>query len=110
MKLLFDQNLSPKLIDLFNDVFPGSSHVSLLKLDQAEDKNIWDYAKRHGFTLISKDADFGDLATLFGFPPKVIWIRHGNCTTSAVEALLKEHLDDIKTLDKSKEIGVLTLF
>ena len=75
MKLLFDQNLSPKLIKSLEDVFPNSNHVFPLGLDEADDTRVWEYAQQNDFTLVTKDADFGDLSILRGFPPKVIWIR-----------------------------------
>jgi predicted nuclease of predicted toxin-antitoxin system len=85
MKLLFDQNLSPRLINLLSDLFPDSNHVFPLGLDKSEDTAIWEHARQNNFTLVTKDADFGDLSILRGFPPKVIWIRRGNCRTSEIE-------------------------
>jgi predicted nuclease of predicted toxin-antitoxin system len=58
MKLLFDQNLSPHLICLVEDLYPGSIHVREVGLRAAEDNVIWEYAKQNGFVVISKDSDF----------------------------------------------------
>lgn len=110
MKLLFDHHLSPRLVKSLADIYPDSNHVYPLGLDQVDDKNIWEYARRESFLIVTKDADFSDLCMLLGFPPKVIWIRRGNCTTSAIEAILRHHYADVEALNKDMIMGVLTLF
>ena len=72
MKLLFDQNLSPRLVTRLADLFPDSDHVFMLGLDRSDETAVWDYARAQGFLLVTKDADFSELSTLRGFPPKVI--------------------------------------
>jgi predicted nuclease of predicted toxin-antitoxin system len=110
MKLLFDQNLSPRLVASLSGLYPGSNHVHLLHLDQVQDREVWEYARREGFLIVTKDADFSDLCVLLGFPPKIIWIRRGNCSTSAIERILREHYHDIQMLHEDEYQGVLTLF
>ena len=95
MKLLFDQNPSLKLCRQLSDIFPGSSQVRLFGMAEADDQEIWQYAKTNGFTIISQDADFADMATLYGPPPKVIWLRCGNQPTEAVEKRLRDHAEAI---------------
>ncbi len=58
MKLLFDENLSPKLAEIFASQFPSSLHIPDCGLKGLPDEAIWDYARTHGFTIVSKDADF----------------------------------------------------
>ncbi|HMJ08273.1 MAG TPA: DUF5615 family PIN-like protein [Pyrinomonadaceae bacterium] len=89
MKLLFDENLSPTLVERLADVFAGSTHVRNVSLQSADDADVWKYAVENGFALISKDADMHDRSLLFGFPPKVVWVRLGNCSTTDVERLLR---------------------
>ncbi len=89
MKLLFDQNVSPSLVDGLSDLFPESVHVRDAGLSQASDAAIWDYARDRGLTIVSKDTDFHQVSFLKGSPPKVIWIRRGNCTTTDIGALLR---------------------
>lgn len=72
MKLLFDQNLSFKLCTRLADTFPGSSQVRMAGLDRADDRAIWDFARAGGFIIVSQDADFANMAVLYGPPPKVI--------------------------------------
>jgi predicted nuclease of predicted toxin-antitoxin system len=91
MKLLFDENLSFRLCQQLSDLFPESSQVRLLGLERADDRAIWDFAKANGFTLATLDADFVEIASLRGPPPKVIWLRCGNQPTVVVEALLRNH-------------------
>ena len=77
MKLLFDQNSSFKLCRKLADTFPDSNQVRLLGMEEVEDRLIWEYAKANDSTLVSQDVDFADMATLYGPPPKVIWLRVG---------------------------------
>jgi predicted nuclease of predicted toxin-antitoxin system len=100
MKLLFDQNLSFKLCDRLKDLFPGSEQVRGAGLDTADDRAIWDFAKANGFTLVSQDSDFADMAALFGAPPKVIWLRCGNQPTDFVERLFRDHHSAIVAFEK----------
>lgn len=89
MKLLFDENLSPRLPVLLADMYPESSHVSLCGLGSADDDQVWQYAKQFQFTIVSKDSDFQERSVIFGAPPKFIWLRTANCKSDAVENLLR---------------------
>ena len=95
MKLLFDQNLSFKLCRQLTDTFPESNQIRLIGIADADDRTLWEYAKANQFIIVSQDADFADMATLFGPPPKVIWLRCGNQPTSAIEQRLREYADAI---------------
>src|ERR1019366_4098876 len=95
MKLLFDQNLLPRLVVLLAAEFPGSEHVRNVGLAAASDSAIWAYAGAQGLVIVSKDTDFQHRALLLGAPPKVVWIRLGNCPTSAVEDLLRDRQADL---------------
>jgi predicted nuclease of predicted toxin-antitoxin system len=110
VKLLFDQNLSPRLVRHLHDLYPDSAHVSQLGLDRAGDVEIWAFAQKDGYTIVSRDTDFNDLATLRGFPPKILWIRRGNCSTNDVEKILREHEIAVRTLLENAKVGLLTLF
>ena len=95
MKLLFDQNLSFRLCDQLADIFPNSNHVRVLGLERAADHTLWQYAGSNGYTLVTLDADFAEMAALLGPPPKVIWLRRGNQPTTAIERLLRGHAEAI---------------
>ncbi len=110
VKLLFDQNLSPKLVNRLSEVYPNSDHLDLLGLGTAEDTLIWGHAKNNDFVIVTKDADSADLTVLRGFPPKVVWIRRGNCSTTDIENLLRDHNIDIEDLAADSTSGILTIF
>jgi len=99
LKLLFDQNLSYKLSRSFSVEFPGSAHVRDLGLASALDIEVWEYAKRLGFTIVSKDTDFSQRGFLFGPPPKVVWIRLGNCSTKEIEEVLHSYCPEIRQFE-----------
>ena len=109
MKLLFDQNLSPKLVHLLADLFPGSSHVQSVGLDCAGDDQVWDHARLNGFAIVTKDADYNNLSVLRGSPPKVLWLQLGNCTTAQVEAVFRARFADIEPFEKDPSVGTLIL-
>jgi predicted nuclease of predicted toxin-antitoxin system len=97
MKLLFDQNLSPRLVHRLADIYADSVHIREVGLRDADDAVIWDYAKLHGFTIVSKDSDFQQRSLLYGSPPKFIWLRVGNCPVKTIEDLLRKHSVAIHT-------------
>ena len=96
MKLLFDENLSPRLVALLADLFANSLHVRTVGLANVDDGLVWQYAKDNGLVIVSKDSDFHHRSLLFGFPPKVIWIRRGNCSTPDIEAILRHFQAEIE--------------
>ena len=104
MKLLFDQDLSPRLPRLLDDIYAESMHVREVGLRDADDFAIWQYAKVQGYTIVSKDSDFQQRSLLHGAPPKFILLRVGNCTAKRIESLLRRHSAAIHTfnLDDSK--------
>jgi len=110
VRFLFDHNLSPSLVDRLSDLFPSSTHVFHIQLEKADDVAVWTYARNNDFVIVTKDADYNDLSLIFGFPPKVIWIRRGNCSTIQIEAMLRSNSAVIKDLDNEANLGVLTLF
>lgn len=110
MKLLFDQNVSPWLCRALADRFPNSVHVRDAGLREADDSVIWEYAIRHGMAIVTKDADFRQRSFLEGYPPKIIWLRLGNCSTKAIMALLRDRANDIEEFlaDEAKSILALS--
>lgn len=110
MKLLFDQNLSPQLVVNLADLFPKSTHVWKESLDRAQDNEIWEYANKNDYLIVSKDSDFSEISFIRGFPPKVIWIRRGNCSTKDIEELFRREYNQIEKLYQSKAIGILLLY
>lgn len=110
MKLLFDQNLSPRLVSIFAESFIGSKHLMDLNLEIANDSIVWEFTKKEGFTIVTKDNDFNNLVAFFGFPPKVIWIRRGNCSTNEINGLLNSNIEKIKSFILDSTNGILTFY
>jgi predicted nuclease of predicted toxin-antitoxin system len=109
MKLLIDENLSPKLAQFLADIFPNSIHVREVGLQAADDPLVWAYAKDNHFILLSKDADMHQRSFVFGHPPKVIWVRLGNCSTADVERLLRLHVEEVNSFDQDLYASFLSL-
>ncbi len=109
MKLLFDENLSHRLVAKLADLFPDSTHVRNVGLKSMADPLVWDFAKLNGFMIVSKDVDMHDLSLFFGNPPKVIWLRLGNCTTWDVESLLRKDFDVIRIFHDDEYTSLLRL-
>jgi predicted nuclease of predicted toxin-antitoxin system len=109
MRLLFDEQLSDSLPALLADVFPGSLHVRALAGVGASDERVWDLAAEHGCLLVSKDEDFHRLSVLRGAPPKVVWLRLGNCTTEAAVALLRRYESALQLFADQDEATFLAL-
>lgn len=97
MKLLLDENLSRRLVPFLLHDFPGSSHVVLLGLQSATDKEVWQHAKDNGFVVVTRDADFQELSLVWGAPPAVIRLRTPNQTRAAVLKLLLDNTAVIKS-------------
>ncbi len=95
MKLLFDQNISYRVVLRLIDVFPEAKHVRDFNLQFSSDRKIWEFARNNEFSLVTFDSDFNDLATLYGIPPKIIWLRLGNTLTQNLVDRLIERKDII---------------
>jgi predicted nuclease of predicted toxin-antitoxin system len=107
--LIFDENLAARLVAALADTYPGSRHVANVGLLGAPDLAIWQHARDNGLVLVTKDEDFHRLSVLFGPPPKVIWVRLGNCSTEDVIRLLRRYRDDIEAFLQHGEAGFLSL-
>jgi predicted nuclease of predicted toxin-antitoxin system len=109
LKLLFDEQLSPALVRLLADIYPASSHVHLLGLGGSSDTIIWGVAAENGWIIVTKDADFQQRSLLLGSPPKVIWLRIGNCETVVVAALLRESYISVHHFHERPDLALLAL-
>ena len=109
MRLLFDEQLSEELVVLMADLFPDSLHVRLIGAGGAADTTVWQLARDHGCMLVTKDEDFHRLSVLHGAPPKVVWLRIGNCRTQDIADLLSSRGKDIARFMAHSEATVLEL-
>ena len=110
MKLFFDHHLSHKLVAKLADIYPESTHTRLLGFSRTSDSDLWWYAKAHEYILVTKDEDIPELAILRGAPPKVVWLRIGNCKTAVVERLIRRNVLRIQQLADDDERVILELF
>jgi predicted nuclease of predicted toxin-antitoxin system len=109
VKLLLDQNLSPRLARTLVAVYPGTTHVRDAGLAAADDDTVWAYAAEHEYVIVSKDADFHHRSFLLGHPPKVVWIRRGNCSTSEIEEILRVRQADLLVFERDEHGAFLAL-
>lgn len=109
MKLLFDQNISHRLISLIQDILPEAKQVRQIGLENSSDKQIWEYAKDQNFTIVTFDGDFYDFSLVWGHPPKIIWIRTFNQTTKNVEGILRKHINTLIDFQDDKDLACLEI-
>jgi len=109
VKLLLDQNLSRRLLIDLEEKFPGSTQAALCGLDTASDAALWDFAHERGFAVVTKDADFLELALLRGFPPKVILLNLGNVRNHRIREVLIAQADQVLEFVRSAREGVLEI-
>jgi predicted nuclease of predicted toxin-antitoxin system len=110
MKLLLDQNLSYRLVPALESLYPGSVHIRDVGLAMAEDETVWNYAMQHGLIIVLKDTDFYHRSILFGHPPRVVWVRLGNCATAHIETLLRTRQADLLAFDQDAHASFLALY
>ena len=109
MRLRFDEQLAEDRCDLLHGTFPDSLHVRPLGAGGASDERVWQLAIEHGCVLVTKDEDFHRFSVLRGAPPKVVWLRIGNCTTAEIVALLLDSLAEIERFVDQNEATFLEL-
>ena len=109
LKLLIDNNISHRIVARIEDLFPNSTHVMLKNLDKSSDLKVWNYAKQHNFTILTKDSDFNDIAIHKGTPPKIIWLKMGNCKIATIENILRENKNLIIDFLNDKNSSILEI-
>ena len=96
MKLLLDENLSRRLVPFLQGEYPGSMQIALMGMEQASDREVWEYAKAGEFVIVTRDSDYYDFSTLYGQPPKIVWLRTGNQTKATTLSILLNHKGTIE--------------
>lgn len=109
MKILFDQSISHRLIKRISDIFPESKQVREIGIVNSTDREIWEYAKNEKYIIATFDADFYDFSLVWGHPPKIIWSRTWNQTTSEVEFLLRKHFQNIEDFSQDDDLACLEI-
>lgn len=109
MKLIFDQNISFKIVKLVEDIFPKSKQLRDLGIENYSDKQIWQFALQNKYTIVTFDSDFYNFSLVWGFPPKIILLRTFNQTTKNIEFLIRSHSESIKDFLKNEKYACLEL-
>lgn len=109
MKLLFDQNISHRLIHSIQDILPEAKQVRELGLENNSDKQIWEFAKENGYSIVTFDGDFYDFSLIWGHPPKIIWLRTYNQTTRHLEAILRNYLTTLIEFEANDDLACLEI-
>ena len=109
MKLLFDENLSARLVELLASEFPGSVHVEQVLSRGRSDAEVWQFARANGYAIVSKDNDFRQRAFLSGPPPRVVWLAAGNADTATIAELLRSRTAELAQLDAESATALLVL-
>ena len=109
MKLLFDENISYRIVNKIIEIYPSSTHVSNVRPVIREDIAIFDYARKEEFIIVTFDEDFREIQSLDGFPPKIIWMRMGNTSTLNALSKLVSNQKEIIELSENSEIGILEI-
>lgn len=107
--LLFDEHLSPKLCHSLAVEFSESIHVHQVGLGNENDDAIWEFAREKDLVIVTKDSDFPDLQGVKGFPPKIVWVRIGNCSTAEIVEVLRDHQLQIGKMRTDEMIGLLII-
>ena len=110
MRLLFDQNFSFRILPLLPDAFQDSVTVNSQGLTDKTDREIWEFARAHGYTIVTQDSDFHDLTVLYGHPPKVIWIRTGNLSTAQIADIISRQQNSLQEFYSNNELACFEVF
>ncbi len=105
MTFLIDENLSRRLKRLLQSEFGTCVHVSDVGLLRSDDQLVWRKARELGLTLLSKDDDLREMVADRGPPPKLVWLRLGNCSTQEIAAALLSTRPEVDAFLKS-EAGI----
>ena len=109
MKLLFDQHMSFRIVRALQPLFPEARHLRFFNLVHCSDSEIWEFAKKNGYAIVTKDSDFHQSSLVFGAPPKVIWLKIGNTDRSAEESFLRDRAKLIEDFLAEKDAALLIL-
>lgn len=104
MKLLFDQNISYRIIGKISQYFSGSKHISECGLMNCSDSEVWEYAKNNDYSIVTFDSDFYDISVINGHPPKIIWLRTGNSSTDKITELLLQNTESIDNFINNRDL------
>lgn len=109
MRLVLDQNISFRLIPRLTDLCEHACHVKNLGLIDADDRDIWTYAREHGLSIVTFDSDFYDLSLIWGSPPKIIWLQTNDQRSDNVELMLRQNAETIRAFIERSDLSCLEI-
>ena len=109
VRLLFDENLSERLLQPLAELFPDSEHIRNLTSTGASDRLLWDLARTSRFILTTRDEDFVGMSVLQKAPPKVLWLNVGRSRNAVIAALVQSHAADIERFAAHDEYTFLAI-
>ncbi len=110
MKLLLDAHLSWRLVKKLQANYPETIHLNQTGLQYpADDIDIWEFAKRLNFVILTFDEDYINLSLRFGHPPKVILLKSFDQTSNTVMRLLQSSQKEIEEFYTSTEDNLLQI-
>jgi predicted nuclease of predicted toxin-antitoxin system len=110
MRLLFDQNISFRVVKQLKTTFPEVTGVRESGLVNADDYEIWEYARQNNYTVVSFDKDIPDIGSVKGYPPKIVWLRTGNMSNQAILALFLDHAEQFAAFIANEKNGCLMVY
>jgi predicted nuclease of predicted toxin-antitoxin system len=84
MRFVVDNQLPPRLSKFLEEAGHDSVHVAMVGMDTADDRALWDWARREDRVVVSKDEDLLFLANRPGDTGRLIWVRLRNCRREAL--------------------------
>lgn len=103
IKVLIDENLPALLVSTFE---AGSIHATQLGARMA-DIGLWNYAREYGLVILTQDADYFDLLTLHGSPPKVVWVRTGNLRLAQLQQMINSQWPSVVQLLRDADLVMI---
>lgn len=110
MKLLLDENLSCRIVPALQVLYPDSTQVTLEGFEGYDDKALWEYARVHELVLVTQDSDFHEMSVLYGFPPKIIWLKCGNQPKKVIAQRLIDNHAAIEQFYKNDGLGCIEIY
>ncbi|MCX6217101.1 DUF5615 family PIN-like protein [Spirosoma sp.] len=110
MQLLFDQNISFRVVKQLKTTFPEVIGVRECGLVNVDDYKIWEYARQNNYTVVTFDKDIPDIGSVKGFPPKIIWLRTGNMSNQAILTLFLDYSEQFAAFIANEKKGCLMIY
>jgi predicted nuclease of predicted toxin-antitoxin system len=110
MRLLFDQNSSYRVVKQLKPVLPDIAGVQEVGLLDADDYEIWEYARQQNYTIVTFDRDIPMIGSVRGFPPKIIWLRNGNANNLKLISLITNRIGEFQAFINRQNKGCLLVY